>query len=95
MKTYNITNEIYTEMAERAAKVCLCYYDCIELEDGCAVTFALESGKPYDVEVRNEDDEIITNDFNVTDFEKVATEENAVSYDIFGKAWICGARVSA
>ena len=95
MKTYNITNEIYSEMAERAAKYVSCYWDCIELEDGFAVIFALDNGKPYDVEVRNEDDEVIASNFNISDFEKVAIEEDAICYDLFGKAWICGSRVNA
>lgn len=72
MKTYNITNEIYFEMAERAAKYDSCYWDCIELEDGCAVTFALENGKPCDVEAYDEEDNRMTTDFDLARFNLLA-----------------------
>ena len=94
MNTYHITTEVYEAMAERAQKYATCYWDCIELADGHAVTFGLNRGKPYDVEVRNEDDEVISHDFSVSEFERLTTENNAVCYDLMGRAWICGNRVN-
>lgn len=72
MKPYNITDDIYFEMINRAERYENVYWDCIELSDGCAVTFALESGKPYDVEVYDEDDNILVNNFNLSRFEMLA-----------------------
>lgn len=72
MKTYNITNDIYEEMAERAAKYVSCFWDCIELTDGCAVTFALKNGKPYDVEAYDEDDNRMTTNFDLDRFNLLA-----------------------
>ena len=58
MTTFNITSDIYEAIAE----VCngrTFYWDCIELENGYAVTFACKNGKPYDIEVRDENDDVV------------------------------------
>ena len=58
MTTFNITSDIYEAINE----VCngrTFYWDCIELENGYAVVFASENGKPYDIEVRDENDDVV------------------------------------
>ena len=70
--TYTITDNIYFEMIDRASKYENAYWDCIELADGCAVTFGLMNGKPYDVEVYDADDNILAHDFNLTRFANLA-----------------------
>ena len=70
MTHFNITNDIYEMIAERCTGTFS--WDCIELADGFAVVFACKNGKPYDVEVRNEDDDIVSSDFSLTRFEALA-----------------------
>lgn len=70
MNTYNITPVLYEEIAERCADNANFFWDCIELENGFAIVFASRNGKPYDVEVMNEDDEVIENDFNYIRYEE-------------------------
>ena len=72
MTSYNITDDIYFEMINRAERYENAFWDCIELEDGFAVTFALKNSKPYDVEVYDEDNNVIPNDFNLIRFEALA-----------------------
>lgn len=55
---YHITSDIYNSIAE----VCegrTSSWDCIELENGYAVTFACKNGKPYGIEVRDENDDVV------------------------------------
>ena len=73
MKTYNITDAIYKEMVKRAERYETCFWDCIDTEDGYAVTFALENGEPYEVEVYDEDGCQLAHDFSLTKFEKMAS----------------------
>lgn len=40
MATFHITDTIYFEMINRAEKYENAYWDCIELENGMAITFA-------------------------------------------------------
>lgn len=64
MTTFNITSDIYEAIAE----VCngrTSSWDCIELENGYAITFACKNGKPYDVAVWDEDGEMLAHDFNL------------------------------
>ena len=70
MTRFNITNDIYEMIAERCTGTFS--WDCIELADGFAVVFACKNGKPYDVEVRNEDDDIVSSDFSIARFESLA-----------------------
>lgn len=72
MIRYNITDDIYFEMMNRAERYENAYWDCIELEDGHAVTFALRDSKPYDVEVYDEDDNVLEHDFSLARFEALA-----------------------
>ena len=48
-----------------------CNWDCIELNDGFAVVFACKNGKPYDVEVRDANDDVIAHDFSLEKFVRV------------------------
>ena len=66
MKTYHITPAIYEELAERCDGSFT--WDCIELPDGCAIIFGSKFCKPINVEVRDEEDDTIPSDFNMTDF---------------------------
>lgn len=70
MTTYNITNDIYEEMVERCSGTFP--WDCIELSDGYAVVFACKNNKPYDVETRDEEDNIVANDFSIVKFNAFA-----------------------
>lgn len=77
MRTYNMTDAIYREMAKSAERYGTCYWDCIELEDGCVVTFALDNGRPYEVEVYDEEDCRIEHDFSLLKFENVVNKRNS------------------
>lgn len=70
MTTYHITNEIYEMIAERCTGTFS--WDCIELANGFAIVFASKDGKPYDVEVRDENDDVIAHDFSFKGFAQVA-----------------------
>lgn len=70
MTRFNITNDIYEMIAERCTGTFS--WDCIELADGFAVVFACKNGKPYDVEVRNEDDDIVSSDFSLARYDRIA-----------------------
>lgn len=72
MATFHITDTIYFEMINRAEKYENAYWDCIELENGMAITFALKGGKPYNVEAFDEDDNSLQHDFNLATFELLA-----------------------
>lgn len=72
MKALHITDSIYFEMINRAERYENAYWDCIELENGCAVTFALRNGKPYDVEAFDEDDNTLEHDFSLSMFNILA-----------------------
>lgn len=69
MTRFNITDDSYFEMMNRAERYENAYWDCIDLPDGFSVTFALKDSKPYDVEVYDEDDNVIPNDFDLIRFE--------------------------
>lgn len=72
MTRFNITDVLYEEIAERCADNVTFTWDCIELNDGFAVVFACKNGKPYDVEVRNEDDDIVSSDFSLARYDRIA-----------------------
>lgn len=72
MKTYKITTEIYEEIVNRAERYNTCFWDCIEVASGHAVVFALDNGRPYDVEVFDEDNNTIGHDFNLSTFGRIA-----------------------
>lgn len=72
MTTYNITPALYEEMAERCADNATFTWDCIEL-DGFAVIFGSRNGKPYDVEVLDEENnDSHPHNFDLAKFEKIA-----------------------
>ena len=71
MNTYNITDETYYKMIDIVEKGD-CYWDCIELEDGCAITFAVKNNTPCLVEVMNEEDVVLRHDFSLSRFNKLA-----------------------
>lgn len=73
MNTYNITDDIYFEMIRRAERYENTYWDCIELEDGCAVTFAIRDSRPYNVEVLDEDNNEFEHDFSMARYEALAS----------------------
>lgn len=70
MDTYNITEDIYFKMIDRCERAFT--WDCIELEDGCAVVFSCKNNKPYDVVVYDEDDNKLPHDFDMAKFEALA-----------------------
>ena len=74
MTIYNITEVQYEEMAERCTGTFS--WDCIELENEWAIIFACREGQPYDIEVRNEDDDIIPHDFDLAKFKKAVDRIN-------------------
>lgn len=65
---FEFTREIYWKMVDSAIKYESHWWDCIELENGMAVTFAMDKMKPYDVEVFDEDDNVIPNNFNISQY---------------------------
>lgn len=72
MNTYNITDVLYEEIAERCADNATFTWDCIEL-DGFAVIFGSRNGKPYDVEVLDEENnDSHPHNFDLAKFEKIA-----------------------
>ena len=72
MRTYNITNEIYYKMIERVNSGD-CSWDCIELEDGCAITFAVKNNAPRFIEVFDADDNTLEHNFSMTLFNQLAS----------------------
>lgn len=73
MTRFNITDDIYFEMMNRAERYENAYWDCIDLPDGFSVTFALKDFKPYDVEVFDEDDNELEHDFSIARYEALAS----------------------
>ena len=73
MKTYHITDSIYREMVKRAERYESCAWDCIDIEGGLSLTFALEANVPSEVELYDEDDNIIMHDFDMARFDRMAT----------------------
>lgn len=71
MNTYNITDETYFKMIE-IVESGNCNWDCIELSDGCAITFAVKGNAPRNIEVFDEDDNILTHDFSMARFNQLA-----------------------
>lgn len=71
MTRFNITNDIYFKMIEIVEKGDS-NWDCIELEDGCALTFAVKDKVPHHVEVFNEDDVILTHDFSLSRYNQLS-----------------------
>lgn len=72
MTTYNITDVLYEEIAERCADNATFTWDCIEF-DGFAVIFGSRNGKPYDVEVLDEENnDSHPHNFDLAKFEKIA-----------------------
>ena len=64
MKTYNITEDIYfkmSDMAENGDGL----FACVELEDGCAITFDVKNSLPCDVKVFDEEDNVLEHDFSL------------------------------
>lgn len=73
MTTYNITDVLYEEIAERCADNATFTWDCIELNDGFAVIFGSRNGQPYDVEVLDEENnDSHPHNFDLAKFEKIA-----------------------
>ena len=72
MRTYNITEDIYFKMIERVSQGD-CKWDCIELEDGCAIAFRVINNAPRFIEVFDEDDNILEHDFSMTKFNQLAS----------------------
>ena len=73
MNTYNITDVLYEEIAERCADNATFTWDCIELNDGFAVIFGSRNGQPYDVEVLDEDNnDSHPHNFDLAKFKKIA-----------------------
>lgn len=71
MTTYNITDVLYEEIAERCADNATFTWDCIMLNDGFAVIFGSKNGQPYDVEVLDEDNGLHPHDFDFAKFKKI------------------------
>lgn len=94
MKTLHITSEIYKAMAEQAELYGSFIWDCIELENGAAITYAMKNGMPYDVEAKDEEDNTMDHDFSLRLYKETARRNNAVHYDVLGKAWLCGELVA-
>lgn len=65
---YHITADIYEQMAESCSDNATFGWDCIELENGFAVIFASKNGRPYNVEVLDEDDNTVASDFDIKRF---------------------------
>lgn len=95
MATFHITPDTYRTMIKRAQKYNTCYWDCIELPNGDIITYTLNNGKPSDVEVFDMFDYRQDHDFSLDTFRRMAEDMNAVSYDLFGRGYICGQRVCA
>lgn len=72
MNTYNITDVLYEEIAERCADNATFTWDCIELENGYAVVFGSRNGQPYDVEVLDEDDNELKHDFSIARYDRIS-----------------------
>lgn len=72
MKKLHITNDIYSEMKIRAERYFNAFWDSIELTNGCAVTFAIRDGQPYDVEAFDSEDNDLIHDFSLTTFNAIA-----------------------
>lgn len=72
MTRFNITNDIYFKMIEIVEKGDS-NWDCIELEDGCAITFAVRNNAPRYIEVFDEDDNVLEHDFSMTRFNQLAS----------------------
>lgn len=72
MNTYNITDKTYYKMIERVEQGD-CFWDCIELEDGCAITFAVRNNAPRYIEVFDADDNVLEHDFSMTRFNQLAS----------------------
>lgn len=70
MNTYNITDKTYYKMIERVEQGD-CNWDCIELEDGCAITFAVLNNAPRYIEVFDEDDNILEHDFSLARYNQL------------------------
>lgn len=70
MKTYNITNDMYFKMSDIAEERD-CYWACIELADGCAMTFAVKNSLPCEVKVFDEDDNILEHDFSLARYSQL------------------------
>jgi hypothetical protein len=68
--TYHITPEIYEELGNRCDGTFT--WDCIELADGYIIIFASKFCKPCNVDVRDEEDNSVSHDFNMQDFWKYA-----------------------
>lgn len=72
MTRFNITNIHYEEMAERCADGANFIWDCIET-DGFVIVFKCKRGRPYDVEVLDEDNnDSYPHDFDLAKFERIA-----------------------
>ena len=68
MRTINITDSIYERMAESCSDNATFGWDSIELGNGCAIVFASKNGRPYNVEVLDEDDNKVASDFDIKRF---------------------------
>ena len=66
---YHITADIYEQIAENASRYGRSHWDCIELEDGCAITYEVKEGRPFNVKVYDEDDVQLDHDFSIYSFE--------------------------
>lgn len=71
MTTYSISDKTYFKMIEIVEQGDS-NWDCIELEDGCALTFAVKDKVPHHVEVFNEDDVILTHDFSLSRYNQLS-----------------------
>lgn len=72
MNTYRISDETYFKMIE-IVEHGDSNWDCIELEDGCAITFAVRNNAPRYIEVFDEDDNVLEHDFSMTRFNQLAS----------------------
>lgn len=65
---FRFSKDIYEYMAESAVRYCSHFWDCFEMPNGFAVTFAMDNMRPYDICVYDINDNVI----NSTDY----SEEN-------------------
>jgi hypothetical protein len=60
-----ITQDIYFKMIDSAIKYHSHYWDCIELPNGNAVTFAMKDMIPYDICAYDIDDNELQHNFSI------------------------------
>lgn len=73
MNTYNITDVLYEEIAERCADNANFSWDVVETEDGYGIVFKCKNGRPYDIEVLDEENnDPQPHNFDLARYERIA-----------------------